>query len=415
MDWQTFGFRSSPLETMPIKKSTLELFTGHAKELQICASVLKGSNVRLVIEGARGVGTTSFANYLRFNAELQKGHFTPRTEIKVESGWRCETLLAAIISNFVREIELRPECEKLLDDKRFKSAKALSSLIAETYRSFGVDAFGFGASYGKQTGLVTQPMIVPSTTLGHHLEDLIALVRQIGYKHGALFQLNNLDIGEIHQQSEIKALFNALRDYTQTDGSSWLLVGDVGLRRFIAQEVDRLDDIISYEVEINPIALSEFAVMIDKRIKFYSESEKIEFPVDQSVFDYLYQITHGRLRYIFGLASRLMHRLYVGDLTDKVTLDIAQPMLVKLARDRVRNANITASEKQALALLVSLSEATVSAMADQLKKSSQYVGRLLASLVDKKLIFCRKAGRERIYSPSIDASIAYSDLETGTK
>lgn len=55
------------------------------------------------------------------------------------------------------------------------------------------------------------------------------------------------------KQNEIKVLFNALRDYTQTDGSSWLFVGDIGLRRFIAQEVDRLDDIISYEVEINPI------------------------------------------------------------------------------------------------------------------------------------------------------------------
>ncbi|OYK80539.1 hypothetical protein CbuD7D7780_04035 [Coxiella burnetii] len=115
-------------------------------------NVLAGSNVRVVIEGARGVGTASFGNYLRFSAEAKKIYFTPRTEIKVEKGWGSETLLAAIISNLVREIELRSEFEKLINDKRFQSAKSLSSRIAETYRSFGVEEFGFGASYGKVTG-----------------------------------------------------------------------------------------------------------------------------------------------------------------------------------------------------------------------------------------------------------------------
>lgn len=112
MDWQAFGFKDDPLKTSPITKSTLKLFTGHHEEVRICMNALTGSNVRIVIEGARGVGTTSFGNYLRFSAETKKIYFTPRTEIKMEQGWRLETLLAAIISNFVREIELRSEFEK---------------------------------------------------------------------------------------------------------------------------------------------------------------------------------------------------------------------------------------------------------------------------------------------------------------
>ena len=120
MDWQAFGFKDDPFKTSPITKSTLELFTGHAEEARVCMNVLTNSNVRIVIEGARGVGTTSFANYLRFKVEEEKRYFTPRTEIKVEQGWRSETLLAALISNFVREIELRPDLELQLSDKRFK-------------------------------------------------------------------------------------------------------------------------------------------------------------------------------------------------------------------------------------------------------------------------------------------------------
>lgn len=410
MEWQAFGFKDDPLKTSPVTKSTLELFTGHSEEIRICTSVLTSSNVRIVIEGARGVGTTSFANYLRFSAEAKKIYFTPRTEIKVEQGWRSETLLAAIISNFVREIELLPSNEALVSNKRFQDAKALSSRIAETYRSFGVDAFGFGASYGKQTGVVTQPVIVPSQTLGHHIEDLIFLIREVGYKNGVLFQLNNLDIGEIHRQEEMKYLLNALRDYTQIDGSNWLFVGDLGLRKFIAQHVDRLDDIISYEVRIDPLPLSELSEMIDKRIRFYSESEKAELPIEKEVFYYLYKITKGRLRYVFGLMSRLLSRLYVGDLTDKITLEIAKPMLIKLGQDRVRRSDITVIEEAVLRLLVTLPNVTPSNIAKTLKKTSQYIGRVLSNLVNKGLVSSQKEGRDRLYMPSIDAVIAYTEI-----
>ncbi len=410
MEWQAFGFKDDPLKTSPITKSTLELFTGHSEEIRVCENALTSSNVRIVIEGARGVGTTSFANYLRFSAEAKKIYFTPRTEIKVESGWRSETLLAAIISNFVREIELLSNNKTLVLDKRFRSAKALSSHIAEVYRSFGVDAFGFGASYGKQAGIAAQPVVVPSPTLGHHLEDLISLVKKVGYKKGVLFQLNNLDIGEIHSQQEMKYLLNALRDYTQIDGSNWLFVGDLGLRKFIAQHVDRLDDIISYEVRIDPIPISALAEMLNKRVHFYGESKKAELPIDQEVFCYLYEITHGRLRYIFGLISRLMNKLHIGDLTNKLTLDIAQPMLIKLGQDRVQQADITPIEEQVLQLLVTELNATPSKMAEKLKKTSQYIGRVLANLIRKKLISSQKEGRDRNYVPSNDAIIAYTKV-----
>lgn len=310
----------------------------------------------------------------------------------------------------MREIELRSEFAKFVLDKRFQDAKALSSRIAETYRSFGVDAFGFGGTFGKQAGVVTQPVIVPSPLLGHHLEDLTSLVKAAGFTKGVLFQLNNLDIDEIHNPEEMKYLLNSLRDYTQIDGTNCLFVGDLGLRKFIAQQVDRLDDIISYEVTINPLPLSDFIEMLQKRVQFYGESSKAEIPIDQEVFDYLYKITNGRLRYVFGLTSRLMNRLYIGDLTDKVTLDIAKPMLIKLGRDRVQKSDITVMEEQALQLLITMPNATPSHIAAKLQKTTQYVGRVLTVLVEKGLSSSKREGRERIYTPSIDAIIAYTAI-----
>ena len=75
-----------------------------------------------------------------------------------------------------------------------KDAKSISTRIAEAYRSFGVGAFGFNMSYDKSTGISSQPVLVPSPVLGHHLEDLTMLIQEMGFKYGILVQLNNLDV-----------------------------------------------------------------------------------------------------------------------------------------------------------------------------------------------------------------------------
>jgi hypothetical protein len=408
MHWQTLGFKDDPLKTTPITDETLQLYTGHKNEIRVCQNVLTSSNVRMVIEGARGIGTTSFGNYLRFTAQTNKQYFTTKNEIKVDQGWRLETLLAVIVSHLVRELELFTDDKSIIKDPRFQNAKAISSRIAETYRSFGVEAFGAGLNYGKTAGAVTQPIIVPSPTLGHHIEDLVSLIKECGYKNGVLLQLNNLDIGEVHSEQEMKYLFNALRDYTQIAGTNWLFVGDIGLRKFIAQQVDRMDDIISYEVKINALNEDEFSEMLTTRFEYYRSSSKVEMPVEMQVFTYLYKITSGRLRYIFGLVSRLMNSLHIGDLTDKITLDLAKPMLVKLARDRVERTDITNAEETALKLLVTLKNPSLNEIARTMEKTPQYVGRLASILHEKQLITIQKKGTAKHYSPSLDAVIAYS-------
>jgi len=283
MKWEALGFKDNPFNTDPIIQSTIALYTGQQQSIKVGKNVLLERNILMVIEGARGVGTTSFANFLRFSAQAEKNYLTPSNEIRVGAGWSIEILLSVIIANIVREIELS-QAKSVIQDKRFKNAKALSTHIAETYRSFGVDAFGFGASYGKQAGVVTQPVVVPTAVLGHHLEDLAVLTRSIGYKYGLLLQLNNLDVGEIHEEKHLKYLFNELRDYIQTNDVSWLLVGDIGLRKFIAQQVDRLDDIVSHEIALQPLTGSDYIKLIDKRIQFYRNNPKAHMPIDKDVF-----------------------------------------------------------------------------------------------------------------------------------
>jgi hypothetical protein len=407
MQWESLGFKGDPLSTDPIHQSTLALYVGHQRKISKCQNVLSQKNILLVIEGERGVGTTSFANYLRFGAQAKHDYLTPRNEIRVEADWRLETLLGVVIGNIVRELDLFHH-EQVANDQRFRKAKALSMSISEAYRSFGVEAFGFGVNYGKSAGVSSQPTTVSSATLGHHLEDLSALVQSLGYRYGTLIQLNNLDIGTIHEERHMQYLFNALRDYVQTDGISWILVGDIGLRRFIAQAVDRLDDIINYEVEITALNETDYEALIIKRVTFYRNNANTILPIDFTVFSYLYTITKGRLRYIFGLIQRLMHELSVGDLTDRITLNIAKPVIIELAKDRIKRNHLTLGEEQILKTLVRLERANTSLLKEETGKTTQYISPILVKLVKAKLATVHKLGRRRYYSPMLDAVIAYS-------
>lgn len=414
MDWEALGFTDDPLDTSPIKQKTLNLYVGHDEQVRVCSNVLAGKNVRLIIEGARGVGTTSFANLMRFNAQQKKLYFTPPKEIRVEAGWSIDTLFAAIISNVVRGLEIG-FTEQLKNNALFQDAKSVSNRISEVYRSFGaqIGAYGFsaGASYSKSQTPISQPIIVPTNVLGEHLEALSSIAKELGFKHGILIQLNNLDVGVIHDESHLRYLFNSLRDYMQTDGISWIMVGDVGLRSFIAQEVDRLDDIISHEVFIEPLTEQEFHTLISKRVDYFRVGLNVELPIDWEVLLYLYQLTNGRLRYVFGLLSRMLRVLYVGDLTDKISIETAKPLIFQLIKERLRKKNLSEAQERVLKILAIKGQCSVSEIAKQSGKSASHVSHILRSLEDSRLLKRVQKGKSVYVFPVFDVVLAYKETD----
>jgi len=410
VDWEGLGFEDNPLDKDPIKQKTLSLYVGQAEKIRICSNVLAGKNVNLVIEGARGVGTTSFANLMRFSAVEKKLYFTPQKEIRVQADWTLETLFAAIISNVVRGLEIDFE-KSVRDNKQWKDAKAISNRIAEVYRSFGaqIGAAGFsaGVNYSKTPGVVTQPIIVPSQVLGEHLEELAQITKMLGFKNGLLIQLNNLDVGIVHEEKHLKYLFNALRDYMQTDGISWILVGDIGLCSFIAQSVDRLDDILSHEVFIEPLGENEFKDLISRRVEHFRMNDNVELPIDWSVMLYLHKLTKGRLRYVFGLLSRMLSVLHIGDLVDKISLDIAKPLIDNLIKERFRQKNLSNMQEEILTVIANNEHCSTSILCRKTGKSSSNISHALKELEELRLLNRIKKGKSVIVYPVFDVVLAY--------
>lgn len=407
MDWQLLGYKSYPFSVDPISGETIDLFTGHDQEVSLCESVLHDQNVRLIIEGARGVGTTSFANYLKFSAQKNKLYLAPRDEVSVEKHWNLESLLTAVISTVIRELEVFHE-RSVKNNKVFKETKALSYRLSEAYNNFGLTAFSVGASYGRSVS-VSQPTFVPATTLGFHLEDLGKLAVKLGYKNGILIQLNNLDVNIVHSEEHLDYLFNAARDYFQIANISWFLVGDVGLRSFVAKRVDRLDDIISSDVFIKPLNKTQYHKLIKKRLNYYSIRKQAVFPINQDVFDYLYEIAEGRLRYIFGLVYMLLQRLQIGKILQNVSTELAKETISALALERVHKFELRKGEEALLKIIVKNGETNVTELTKLSKRNRVFASRTVNKLLGDKLLVVRQKGNKRMYSASLDAKIAFPE------
>lgn len=407
MQWESMGFKGEPFRTQPITAYTLDLYTGNQEKIEQCQRALHSSNVVMVIEGSRGVGTTSFSNFIRFKAQEEKRYFTPTSEIRVEPNWNAETLMAAVIANVVSTLELQ-YFDDVKSNPKFLEAKAVVQRVSELYRSFGASAFGFGANYG-ESSVTSQPMIIPTQVLSKHLDDLVQIVYGLGFNYGILIQLNNLDIGVVQQENHIKMLFNIMRDYFQMDGTSWLLVGDMPLRHFIAQEVDRLDDIISHETIIDPLSEEDYLAMIERRVEHFRVSDKVELQVSKEALLYLHKITKGRLRFIFGLLNRLFNSLQIGSLTDRITLELAKPVVIDYSKKRIERFNLSDNEEKVLKTVVSKDLIQVKEIADLLGKKPNHISNILSHLSDHKLVGYKKEWRNHYYYASIDAHIAYSD------
>lgn len=406
MQWEHLGFTNDPFRTEPISETTLDLFTGHTKEVKRAQFTMHTNNFVMVVDGHRGVGTTSFANFVRFNEMAQKKYFTPINELKVEQSWNADTLLAAVVGTLIKTLEIR-HFDELKDDNDFLKAKAVVNQITEVYKSFGFSSFGIVGSYGS-SGVTTQPMVMPTQMIADHLEGVTnIIVNKLGYKHGALIQLNNLDVGTVHEETSLRQLLNIMRDYFQQHNCSWILVGDQNLRKFIAQKVDRLDDIVMSEVRIDPLSADELLGLIEKRIKRYALNENVKMPVDDDLWSYLYTLTKGRLRYVFGLMNRLYESLMLGILTDYITVDMAKPIIKELCEQRVRRHELSEREIDVLKEIAMHEGITIAELVKILKQKQPNLSSICKTLSELALVEFEIQGRSKLFKACLDAQIAY--------
>ena len=403
--WEKWGLKDNPYSQNPIDENSLDLFVGRKKESLVCANSLSGNNSRIVIEGGRGMGTTSLCNYIRYTLVRKKAYLTPDLEISVGRDWNSERLLVNVLSAVVYALEKR--CRGIASSRRFQNIKRVTQVIEKKFKSFGGQVLGIGGQYG-ETGAVSHPDVIPVTTLSQYMNELSRIAKSRGYRKGTIIHLNNFDINTTFEPVQLKNFLNETRDSFQLDGYHWFLVGDTGFRGFIGSNVDRLDDIITAEVNLAPLSKEEVSQSVDKRIRYYSlPKTKVVPPVEFDVIEHLYDLTGGRLRYIFGMCTRLLSLICNEAVIRSVDLKFAKPIITRLAEERISQRNISPLSLVILRKLVESDKSTTMELARNLKKGQTSISRGLAELLNEKLVKQEKVGRNNIYYPSLDAKVAY--------
>lgn len=403
--WEKWELKNNPYSQNPIDERSLNLFVGRKKEIALCYNCLSTSNSRIVIEGGRGVGTTSLANYVRYTLSKKGGYLTPDIEISVGRNWNLELLLSNVLAAVVYALERRNR--KLTSNRKFQNIKKTTQVIEERFKAAGFQAFGFGGQFG-ESAVVSYPRLIPVVTLTQYMNELSNISKCSDNSKGIIIHLDNLDIKTVFEPDSLRNFLNEARDSFQIEGYHWMLIGDTGLRGFIGSHIDRLDDIITAEVKLKPLTLKKVQQLIDKRIRYYSlVRKKVSPPIDFEVIKYLYSLTDGRLRYIFGICTRLLSLISSEALIHTVDLDFAKPIIMRLAEERIAQRNISPLSLRILRMLVESGGSTTTELAKKLDKGQTSVSRCLRELLTKRLVKFKKVGKEHIYSPSLDAKVAY--------
>ena len=278
----------NPFDPNPISLATLDWFVGREREVQLCERLVAEGSVVLV-EGGLGVGTTSFANVVRFRSDTR----TPKMELAVYRDWNAQTLLENVLVAVIHELSEDPRAR---NSTAVRQVQSLVQRVEKSVHSAGVSLLGFGGQISRNVS-VTQPGIVPMETLRQSVTTLAkALKPEPG---GAAFsiQLDNLDPELTFTTDDLVTFLNDIRDSLQLPGFGWLLVGKKGLGRFITTRVPRLRSILAHDVVLKPLSQDQVKKVLTRRITACAlPGYKAKNPIDPQLLEEIYEASGGSLR-----------------------------------------------------------------------------------------------------------------------
>ncbi len=394
----------NPFDTNPISLGTLDWFVGRQRELQLCRRLVTEQSVVLV-EGALGVGTTSFGNVVRFGA--QREQLTPRMELAVYRNWNAQTLLENVLVAVLHDIIDEPNSKQ---SAVVRQARALVQRVEHAVHGAGMSLMGFGGQVNRSVA-VTQPGIVPMETLRQTLIALASEFRSENRSVTFTVQLNNLDPNLTFTEEELTIFLNDIRDSLQLSGFSWILVGKKGLAQFITRRVPRLRSIISHDVSLAPLSLKQVEEVVKKRIAACALPEKKgKNPIATKLLGHIYEASGGSLRETFLVCSKLCLALAGTPMYDTITKEDAGELLAELLAVRLADIKNSPLKCAILKELSGVKMLTQKDLAERLGKSQTAVSRAIKALIESDLVRHRKEGREVRYWSAAEVKLATDQL-----
>lgn len=371
MIWEQLGFRKSPYfwDEIAASKEALQLFVGREEEgRRFMVNASEPEGCVLVVEGASGVGKSSFVNYNQYvlyeqidaypELTFRKPRLLPTVrKIQIRDNESLESIFLKIVSGCV--FSIRHACKDL--GKRFpKDLQDVSDYVSRVVSGsgsfgFGASAFGFGGTVNTASGTSTsEAPEFPEMTFLEFMDTISGAVTSgLGFD-GVMVPINNLDI------VSPEYLRNAL-DYMRDSifarkGFWWVLLGGSGLQAFIRSAVPRLSGgVQGQSVALGPLSPSDFERLLSVRLHGLSlNNTHRDAPVSMRVMSYLYQRSAGDLRFTFQVANDIVRRVFYDyPSVTAIEEELAVKQLALIAKEHFETTAYDALERRVLSQLIS--------------------------------------------------------------
>ncbi len=367
INWQQFGLRKNPYDTLPLIEGGDLLidkaFVGRDSEKEFLNSLFQ-SNDRLCLTvcGDTGVGKTSLANFHKFVWKYAKNKplFSFRREIEANYDLlNKKNFLIEIIGSVLREIRLLDP--DLLKNDLLKKISQIVDISQTMAISGGASAFGFGLDVGKEQ-VTTAPIQLSATLLEEYFIGLIGFIKSNDIKalrfSGLIVHVNNFDIILSNEKGKEMAIsfFDEIRDILQTPDVYFLFLGPKNLFKDVISARQRVKSIF-YQTPllVNPLSKTEIVRAFEERMQLLKSDDVASYikPIEDEVIYKIYDLYNGDIRQIMSSIIDILGQ-YSEKLAKPLSVNEAMLLLGKERWEKIENVmKLTKEQKTILKYLAS--------------------------------------------------------------
>ena len=374
--YDKWSLKRSPFYTRAIDRTSIEDFAARKKEAEELKNTLRSREGVAAVIGERGVGTTSLANFCRFNHETA---YTPKYEVRAEhfnDGMELLEALVYIIAHDVAERKIQSKAAKRILE-HYKGKKGDINVSAKV--------MGVGVSLRSlRGGKTSAPYLIDE------LNELIGdILKKRNYKF-AIFQINNLDVHSRNSES-IEKILDFMRDIFHTRNTVWYLLGDTSLEQRIKHNMSRVSSIIKHWIHVLPMNTNDFYALYMKRIQ--NSGPNAVSPFTRDAIDKLSEATMGRPRFSLDVAGRLLDMYAETVFPERIDKAIVERFAKKEIHTILQIDNLPEISIKLVTHIAKNPGKTSSELAKSLGIHLGNLNKYTGPLEEKRLIYIEKKGR----------------------
>jgi len=396
--WNPFGLRSSPFFQNELRAGDptypVSLFVGREEEARrVQRRIISDPASRTIVQGAPGVGKTSFVNWIK--AELtRQGVATYEHPIRITSDTTRLTFVADTLRTLAR-IRSASGGNHRHDDFWERTARFLegAELVGGSATLHG---FGMGIS---RSYIAPQ---APPDSLYEHLGKAIANL-QDELRAPILLHVNNME--NLEDPAATALLMRDLRDYLLVEGAHWIFVGALGIEDSVFRVHTQVSGIFPAAETLQPLAPPQIGQLLQRRYEHLQISGAgYVAPIESAAAAELYALYRGDLRNFLRLLGDAAER----ELGLNGTQPMTAPSIVRavgadyalLLRRQVGDSDFKSLGSILTALAEGDPEFRVTDAARILEYSQSAASQMVERLVRQRILLrTRTEGKSIFYRP----------------